>query len=117
MSDKPRERLNSIDRDIRKAVPVPGYFGGVKVLCTIERIAGFELFNTRRYHNYETWSDGWRVQDENVYVEREDLDDAVRAYTQAYEEIKAGRGPGPHGIFKGGARLKHDAPCRNEFTE
>jgi hypothetical protein len=27
----------------------------------IERVSGFELFNTEPYHNYENWGSGWRI--------------------------------------------------------
>lgn len=84
MSDKPLDRLDQIDRDLRRAVPPCGWHGGIKVQLTIEKVCGFELFNTRRYHNYETWADGWRVSDGTVTVEREDLDDAVRAWLEAH---------------------------------
>lgn len=82
MSDKPRERLNPIDRALRQAVPVCGFCSGT-VQLTIEKVCGFEKFNTRPYHNYETWADGWRVTDGTVTVEREDLDDAVNAWAAA----------------------------------
>lgn len=81
MSDKPREKLNSIDRDLRTAVPVVG-FAPNHTQLTIEKICGFELFNTRRYHNYETWSDGWRITRGSLTVQAEDLDDAVRLFVE-----------------------------------
>lgn len=85
MSDKPREKLNSIDRDLRMAVPVVG-FAPDHTQLVIEKICGFELFNTRRYHNYETWSDGWRVTRGSLTVKAEDLDDAVRLFVEALAE-------------------------------
>jgi hypothetical protein len=63
---------------------------GVKV--TIELFTGFEIFNTRPYHNYETWSDGYRItgrhkDDHSVIlrVEREDLDTAARKFSDLSE--------------------------------
>lgn len=81
MSDKPRDRLNELDRLLRQAKPVVG-FTSDHVQLTIEKVCGFELFNTRPYHNYETWSDGYRISDGEVRVQAEDLDDAVRLYAE-----------------------------------
>lgn len=87
MSDKPRNRLNPVDREMRQAIPV-GMTNGTEVYQTIERIVGFELFNTRRYHNYETWSDGWRITDrDGIKAEAEDLDVAVQRYTVKRKEF------------------------------
>ena len=77
MSDKPYNQLDPVNRMIQEACPV-GMEQGVKL--TIEYIVGFELFNTRPYHNFETWSGGYRVTDGETTVEREDLDDAIRAF-------------------------------------
>ena len=108
MSDKSRERLNEIDRALREVHPVVG-FSPTHTQVTIEKINGFELFNTRPYHNYETWSDGWRItaSEESEIVDRrygrggtsplvveaEDLDDAVREYVEAAQ--LSGLRPGP----------------------
>ena len=85
MPNKDWKKLNSIDRDLRRASPV-GMFDGTKV--TIELINGFELFNTRPYHNYETWSDGWRITDNKsgLMVQAEDLDNAVKLYLEKKKE-------------------------------
>ena len=79
MSDKAWGNLNPLDRELRGAFP-SGTFDGVR--CTIEMVCGFEKFNTRPYHNYETWGDGYRISipDRSIIVEREDLDDAVREF-------------------------------------
>ena len=73
---------------------------GMKAACTttaigteigaglITMVNGFELFNTRPYHNYETWSDGYRITDGITTVEREDLDDAVRAFVDEVAKAK-----------------------------
>ncbi len=76
MSNKPREQLNDINRKLREAFPA-GMCDSTIVQVKIEKICGFELFNTRPYHNYETWSDGWRITREDIVVEAEDLDEAV----------------------------------------
>jgi hypothetical protein len=73
------------DRQIRELKPV-GMCDGKKVKLTIELINGFELFNTRPYHNYETWSDGYRVSDGTITVEAEDLDDAIRLFRKKVED-------------------------------
>ena len=81
MSDKPFNKLNELDQIIRRALPV-GMNDGVHL--TIEFFSAFELFNsTRQYHNYETWADGYRVTGKGVRIEREDLDDAIKAWAEA----------------------------------
>lgn len=85
MSEKGWHKLNELDQMLRRAKP-SGMFDGVKV--TIEMINGFELFNTRPYHNYETWSDGYRISDGRIRVQREDLDDAIKAFVSALENPK-----------------------------
>lgn len=75
MSNKYPNSLSKEDQLLRQAYP-PIQFSGVQV--TIEKICGFELFNDRPYHNYETWSDGYRASDGFYKVEAEDLDDCVR---------------------------------------
>lgn len=52
-------------------------------VMVIEFISGFELFNTRPYHNYETWGQGYRVSGLGIKIEREDLDDAIAAWSAA----------------------------------
>lgn len=90
MSNKPLHKLNPIDRELRKARPVTGGNANY-VKLRIEMVNGFELFNTRPYHNYETWSDGWRIVDEErqIVVSAEDLDDAVAAYVREVEKRNA----------------------------
>jgi hypothetical protein len=79
MSDKPWDKLNELDRLIRQASRCGMTEGDV---MTITLISGFELFNTRPYHNYETWSQGYRVEGKGVSVQREDLDDAVKDWVK-----------------------------------
>jgi len=80
MPNKTWDKLNSLDQALRRAKP-QGMDSGVKV--TIEFFGGFECFNTRPYHNYETWSDGYRVTDGEIKVEAEDLDDAIEKFIVA----------------------------------
>ena len=81
MTNKGWPKITTLDAQLRRAFPC-GMFTGTKV--KIEMVNGFEMFNTRPYHNYETWSDGYRVtvysQTDGQQVtkaEAEDLDDAV----------------------------------------
>jgi len=82
MSDKPWNKLNEVDRWIRSLSPNKGMGDGPQIRITLHR--GFELYNTRPYHNYENWSDGYKVEafDDNgevmAWVSREDLDDALK---------------------------------------
>jgi hypothetical protein len=89
MSDKRFEKLNVIDQQIRRTLHMGNQENGTYL--TIEFIHGFELFNTRPYHNYETWSQGYRITDPQIMdtrwgrkgdkplvIEAEDLDDAIR---------------------------------------
>lgn len=88
MSDKPFDKLNVLDQTIRRTLRL-GMDDGV--FLTIEYIHGFEKFNTRPYHNYETWSGGYRITDPKLPrpIEREDLDDAIKAWAQAREKAAA----------------------------
>ena len=81
MSDKAASLLYETDRRVRRMMKVGMSVG---TILSIDFISGFELFNTRPYHNYETWSQGWRVTrhprnegEPTITVEREDLDDAL----------------------------------------
>lgn len=82
MSDKPLNKLNEVDRWIRSLSPNKGMGNGPQIRITLLR--GFELFNTRPYHNYENWSDGYKVEafgddgEVMAWVSREDLDDALQ---------------------------------------
>lgn len=88
MSNKPFAKLNALDQLVRQTARCGMTEGTVMV---IEYISGFELFNTRPYHNYETWSQGWRVHGLGVWIEREDLDEAVAAWAKAVTDGRAGQ--------------------------
>ncbi len=79
MSDKPLSKLNPLDILVRNTARCGMTDGTV---MRIEFISGFEKFNTRSYHNYETWAQGWRVTGLGIAVEREDLDDAVAVWAE-----------------------------------
>ena len=85
MPNKDWKKLNPIDSVLRRLSPI-GMYDGTKI--KIELINGFELFNTRPYHNYETWSDGWRITDTltALMVQAEDLDDAVELFEKKRRE-------------------------------
>jgi len=56
--------MEALEKKIRNLISVgpgnaPGH--GPYTLATIELIGGFELFNDRPYHCYETWCKGFRV--------------------------------------------------------
>lgn len=64
MSIVPREDASEaaaaalLDDFFRRQIPV-GQQAGIHL--RIDKVVGFELFNTIPYHNYETWSTGFRV--------------------------------------------------------
>lgn len=79
MPNKPFNRLNELDQKLRRIKPIT-MADGTKL--TIRMICGFEMFNTRPYHNYETWSDGYEVEDDEIRVKAEDLDDAIDLFVK-----------------------------------
>lgn len=63
MPNKPFASLNPIDQHIRRLSPNKGMTeGNSEPQIRITLIRGFELFNTRPYHNYETFSDGYLAE-------------------------------------------------------
>lgn len=90
MSDKPREKLWPTDKVLRELHPEKGP-GVPYVKVTIRLIQEFELFNTRPYHNYETWSDGWEISGPAVTARAEDLDVAIHRYADALRVSKEKR--------------------------
>jgi hypothetical protein len=87
MSDKPLSKLDPLDILVRRTARCGMTDGTV---MRIEFVYGFEKFNTRAYHNYETWGQGWRVTGLGVRVEREDLDDAVKLWAEHVSLLRAG---------------------------
>lgn len=90
MSNKNWDKINPLDQLIRKTLSYLGMSDGT--FLKIEFIWGFEKFNTRPYHNYETWAGGYRVTDEknNICLEREDLDDALILWADIVKRLRAG---------------------------
>ena len=83
MDGKPMSELNDLDRRI-KAMFRPEMTSGT--ILEIVLINGFELFNTRPYHNYETWSFGYQALiDGRVVAQAEDLDVLV-SRVEAWKE-------------------------------
>jgi len=74
MDDKIRDAIGTLDTLLRNAYPT-GMREGPDI--TIRKMTGFELHNTRPYHNYETWSTGYEVFDDQHRVEAEDLFSAL----------------------------------------
>lgn len=94
MSNKPKAQLLEADRQIRALSPNKGMTNGTKPQIRITLIRGFELFNTRSYHNYEDWSDGYIAEafdDEGKVIAEassEDLDDVLVQLGIKMKEIK-----------------------------
>ena len=90
MSNKNWNKINHLDQLIRKTLSYLGMSDGS--FLKIEYVYGFEKFNTRAYHNYETWAGGYRVTDEvnNIRLEREDLDDAIKDWAELVPKVRSG---------------------------
>ena len=90
MSNKAWNRINPLDKLIRQTLSL-GMYAGPPPL-EIKFVYGFELFNTRPYHNYETWSGGYHVKDHvnDIFVIQEDLDDALNEWAALVAKVKAG---------------------------
>lgn len=78
----------NVDKELKNLLP-SDMFDGAKV--RIELVCGFEKFNDRPYHCYETWCQGWRItglygKAEGVTVEREMFEDAVSVFLQRVRE-------------------------------
>lgn len=88
MSNKGDGALSATDQIIRATIAATkeGAWGEDGTLVKINFISGFEKFNTRPYHNYETWGDGYRVEGRGISVEKEDLDEAIAAWSLAVWE-------------------------------
>ena len=79
--------LSAIDRAIRQLPRYgdPGMFTGT--VLTIRYISGFEIFNTRPYHNYENWATGYVIETyDGLTVSAEDLDHAIHRLGQKIKE-------------------------------
>jgi len=84
MSNKKWKDLLVADRWIRRLAPNKGMTrGSCDPQIRITLVRGFELFNTRAYHNYENWAAGYIVEAFDLdgkliaKVEAEDLDVAL----------------------------------------
>lgn len=86
MPNKRFDQLNELDQILRRTTPI-GMRDEVDV--TIRKITGFELFNTRPYHNYENWSDGYEIEGQGIKLRREDLDEAIKEWAKKVQESKA----------------------------
>ena len=90
MSNKTYSKINSLDKLIRQTLSLG--MSPNNTYLQIEFVWGFELFNTRPYHNYETWSGGYRVTDKHndIRVQAEDLDDALQLWAETLKKVRAG---------------------------
>jgi len=88
MSNKAPSELTPTDQIIRGLLPAveSGPYPSEGKLVSITFVQGFEKFNTRPYHNYETWGNGYRIEGFGVTVEKEDLDEAIAAWALAVWE-------------------------------
>ena len=93
MSNKPWNKCDPLDRALKSLCPPGPANEGVQI--RIELRCGFEAFNTRPYHNYETWGHGWTIDGLGVQVTQEDLDDAVRVFVERVSKLQAGDGLKP----------------------
>lgn len=95
MSNKDRCKLSDIDIRIRNLFPTQMWKNN-ETICTIRFFGGFECFNTRSYHNYETWSEGYEITTGerfgNIRVEAEDLDDAIALLEKKVRELENSKG-------------------------
>lgn len=91
MPNKPWDQLNELDRLLRKHGPGAGP-GTTGTQITIRLICGFELFNTRPYHNYETFSDGYVVEGRGIEHRGEDLDEAIIGWCRKVAAAEAALG-------------------------
>ena len=111
MPDKKWEKLLEADRQIRMLSPNTGMTNGTEPQIRITLIRGFELFNTRPYHNYEDWSDGYKAEAfwEGYIVaiaEAEDLDDCFKKLEIAIGFWKEAGGGISGKVYKWYANLK-----------
>jgi len=66
----------TLDQRIKKLFPV-GMRDEIDIVIRLR--CGFELQNTRPYHNYETWSHEWQaIQGDKLVAAAENLDDLVK---------------------------------------
>lgn len=77
------DKLLPEDQRLKRAFPIR-MTDDVETRVTITLVTGFELFNTRPYHNLETWSSGYNavisekdtpnLEEHERHISAEDLD-------------------------------------------
>lgn len=81
MSNKDFNKLWEVEQRLRRLFPTEMWDNN-ETLINLRMFGGFEEFNTRPYHNYETWSCGWEITTGKRYGEfkvfSEDLDDGIK---------------------------------------
>jgi hypothetical protein len=86
------DRPGTLGRELKSVAPTGPATTGVQL--RIELRCGFEMFNDRPYHNYETWAHGWFIDGCGVQASGEDLAKTVARFVelarkaQADEDIK-----------------------------
>lgn len=65
----------------------------MKLYVRSDFLVVLSVFNTRTYHNYETWSEGYEIitgeRFGNIKVEAEDLDDAIALLEKKVSELES----------------------------
>jgi len=88
MSNKNWNEICDVDKALRKIVGM-GMWDYKQTLINIRMIGGFELFNTRRYHCYENWCEGYEITSPlwpDIVVTKEDLDDAIKEFAKLVQK-------------------------------
>jgi len=77
---------DTLDQRLKRCFPV-GIRSGTDIKIRLK--TGFELFNTRPYHNYETWSQGYdALIDGKVIATAEYLDELVEKIEDYVDRTK-----------------------------
>ena len=87
MSNKRFDNLMDADKRLRRMFPI-GIRDEIDVV--IRKRTGFELWNSRPYHNYETWSDGYIAETATLLASGEDLDECLDDLERLLAKERAG---------------------------
>jgi hypothetical protein len=91
MSNKQWGSLQWVDKALHCLFPTQMWENG-ETIVNIRMFGGFEIFNTRPYHNYEDWAEGYEITSPlypKVKVTAEDLDDAIKLFAKAIKHEEA----------------------------
>ena len=67
----------SAEHLVRRKYGMDGWYGGTKHYLSIEFVGSFERYNTRPYHNHESWGFGWIVSNSEGQADSECLECAL----------------------------------------